>query len=85
MALKLGKLISLAASDSFPPEASMRPEQAIQNCAKTKWQQFLGIGLTEEGELEIINSDMTAERALWLIAWAERWALGLDDHDHDND
>ncbi len=63
----------------FPPSSSLRPEQAIGNCAKMKWSQFLGIGLTEDGEFEVINSDMTAERALWLVAWAERWALGLDD------
>ena len=83
MALKIGKLISPVDSDSFPPEASLRPEQAIGICAKMKWSQFIGIGTTEDGELEIINSDMTAERALWLITWAERWALGLDDRDND--
>ena len=33
---------------------------------KTRWTQFLGIGITEEGEFEVVNSDMTAERALWL-------------------
>ncbi len=65
----------------FPPSCSMRPEQAIGTCAKVKWRNFIGIGLTEDGEFEVINSDMTAERALWLIAWAQRWALGLDDED----
>jgi len=27
----------------------------------------------------VVNSDMTAERALWLVKWAERWAMGLDE------
>ena len=31
-----------------------------------------------EGEFEVINSEMTAERALWLIEWAKRWAMGLE-------
>jgi hypothetical protein len=29
----------------------------------------------------VINSEMTAERALWLIEWAKRWALGLDEEE----
>ena len=63
----------------FPLSPTMRPEQAIGTCSETRWTHFLGIGLTEAGEFEVVNSDMTAERALWLIKWAERWALGLDD------
>ena len=31
-----------------------------------------------KGEFEVINSEMTAERALWLIEWAKRWAMGLE-------
>jgi hypothetical protein len=49
------------------------------NCARTQWDQFIGLGITEAGEFEIVNSDMTAERALWLIEWAKRWAMGLDE------
>ena len=63
----------------FPPRPTLRPEQAVGTCQKTRWQQFLGIGITEEGEFEVVNSDMTAERALWLVKWAERWAMGLDE------
>jgi hypothetical protein len=63
----------------FPPSSSLRPEQAIGNCARTQWSQFIGLGITEAGEFEIVNSDMTAERALWLIEWAKRWAMGLDE------
>lgn len=63
----------------FPPRPTLRPEQAVGMCRKTRWSQFLGIGITEEGEFEVVNSDMTAERALWLVKWAERWAMGLDE------
>jgi hypothetical protein len=63
----------------FPPSSSLRPEQVIGNCSRTQWSQFIGLGITEAGEFEIVNSDMTAERALWLIEWAKRWALGLDE------
>lgn len=63
----------------FPHSTSLRPEQAIGSCAKVKWTEFIGLGLTEAGNFEIVNSDMTAERALWLIKWAERWAMGLDE------
>jgi len=63
----------------FPPSATLRPEQAVGTCMKTRWTQFLGIGITEGGDFEVVNSDMTAERALWLVKWAERWAMGLDE------
>lgn len=63
----------------FPASGNLRPEQAVGTCQKTRWNQFLGIGITEEGEFEVVNSDMTAERALWLVKWAERWAMGLDE------
>ena len=63
----------------FPIGTTLRPEQAIETCQKASWTDFLGIGITEQGEFEVVNSDMTAERALWIIKWAERWALGLDD------
>lgn len=56
----------------FPPSTSMRPDQAIGSCAKVTWTQFIGLGLTEAGEFEIVNSDMTAERALWLIECCTR-------------
>ena len=46
--------------------------------AKLEWQEVIGIGITAEGEFEVINSEMTAERALWLIEWAKRWAMGLE-------
>lgn len=60
-------------------ETELRPDGAIELCRRTGWKQFLGIGITEEGEFEVVNSDMTAERALWLVKWAERWAMGLDE------
>jgi hypothetical protein len=63
----------------FPPRPTLRPEQAVGSCQKTRWSQFLGIGITEAGEFEVVNSDMTAERALWLVKWTERWAMGLDE------
>jgi len=63
----------------FPTTETLRPAQAVAACAKVAWTDFVGFGLTEDGDFEIINSDMTAERALWLAEWARRWALGLDD------
>jgi len=62
----------------FPPSDSLRPAQAIGELAKLDWQELIGIGITSAGEFEVINSEMTAERALWLIEWAKRWAMGLE-------
>jgi hypothetical protein len=81
------ELVDMAASDTrpsaeivdFPPSPTLRPDQAVGTCMKTRWTQFLGIGITEAGDFEVVNSDMTAERALWLVKWAERWAMGLDE------
>jgi hypothetical protein len=62
----------------LPPSDSLRPAQAIGELAKLDWQEVIGIGITSAGEFEVINSEMTAERALWLIEWAKRWAMGLE-------
>ena len=62
----------------LPPSDSLRPAQAIGELAKLDWQEVIGIGITGAGEFEVINSEMTAERALWLIEWAKRWAMGLE-------
>ena len=61
-----------------PINGRLAPEKAIGACLNTSWTSFLGIGITEEGNFEVVNSEMTAERALWLIKWAERWAMCLD-------
>ena len=63
----------------FPIAETLRPEQAIGEAAKISWRQVLVVGFAEAGELEVVNSDMTAERALWLLEWARRWALGIDE------
>lgn len=63
----------------FPPTETLRPEQAIGAASKLRWEQFIGLGVTESGDFEVINSEMTAERALWLLEWGRRWALGLDE------
>ncbi len=65
----------------FPPSETLRPQQAIGEVAKVDWEQFIGLGVTAAGEFEVVNSEMTAERALWLIEWARRWALGLDEEE----
>ncbi|HEX2581246.1 MAG TPA: hypothetical protein VHL08_04650 [Dongiaceae bacterium] len=70
---------SLADIVDFPVTDSLKPEQALAIAAKQQWQQFIGLGFTADGEMEIINSEMTAERALWLLSWAKRWAMGLDE------
>ena len=41
--------------------------------------QVLVVGFTDDGDFEVVNSDMTAERALWLLEWGKRWALGVDE------
>ena len=63
----------------FPIAETLRPEQAVGEAAKVRWTQVLVVGFTEAGDFEVVNSDMTAERALWLLEWGKRWALGVDD------
>jgi hypothetical protein len=63
----------------FPLSETLRPEQATAEIAKVEWEDVIALGVTTDGAFEVINSEMTAERALWLIEWAKRWALGLDD------
>ena len=62
----------------LPPAETLRPDQAIGELGKLAWEEVIGIGVTSDGEFEVINSAMTAERALWLIEWAKRWAMGLE-------
>lgn len=61
----------------FPISETLRPEQAVGEVVKAQWQQLIAIGLTAEGDFEVINSEMSAERALWLLEWGKRWAMGL--------
>ena len=63
----------------FPIAGTLRPEQALAEAAKVAWTEVLALGLTEAGEFQVINSALSAERALWLCEWGRRWALGLDD------
>src|SRR5262249_56676271 len=70
--------MSMALVIDLPPSETLRPDQAVGELAKLEWQEVIGIGITAEGEFEVINSEMTAERALWLIEWAKRWAMGLE-------
>lgn len=63
----------------FPLSDSLRPDQAAAEIGKVGWQDVIGLGVTTQGDFEVINSAMTSERALWLIEWAKRWALGLDE------
>jgi hypothetical protein len=62
----------------LPPSETLCPDQAIGVLGKLEWQEVIGIGITATGEFEVVNSAMTAERALWLIEWAKRWAMGLE-------
>ena len=64
-----------------PRAETLRPDQAIGELAKVAWDEVIGIGVTAAGDFEVINSAMTAERALWLIAWAKRWAMGLENNE----
>jgi hypothetical protein len=63
----------------FPISDSLRPEQVTGALAKRQWESLIGIGITEDGDFEAICSDMTAERALWIVEWARQWALGIDE------
>lgn len=76
-----GDETDMATVVDFPPSETLRPEQAVGEVAKVKWDQFIGLGVTAEGDFEVVNSEMTAERALWLLEWGRRWALGLDEED----
>ncbi len=67
----MGEIVALPAVDS------MTAGEAVGQIAGAGWRQVIGIGVTDAGSLEIINSNMSAERALWLTEWARRWALGL--------
>jgi hypothetical protein len=69
----------------FPISDSLRPEQVVGALAKREWESLVGVGITVDGDFEILNSDMTAERALWIVEWARQWALGLDEDDDDED
>ena len=62
----------------LPRAETLRPDQAIGEMTKLAWQEVIGMGVTASGDFEVINSAMTAERALWLIEWAKRWAMGLE-------
>lgn len=75
----MAKAGAMATVVDFPPSETLRPEQAIAAAGKQRWEQFIGLGVTENGDFEVINSEMTAERALWLLEWGRRWALGLDE------
>ena len=62
----------------FPRAEQMGPQDAVVEIGKTEWQQIISLGVTRSGEFEIVNSEMSAERALWLLEWAKRWAMGLE-------
>lgn len=67
----------------FPISDNLRPEQVVGALAKRDWESLIGVGITVHGDLEVLNSDMTAERALWIVEWARQWALGLDEDEDD--
>jgi hypothetical protein len=67
----------------FPLSDTLKPTQATAEIAKVEWEDVIGLGVTADGAFEVINSEMTAERALWLIEWAKRWALGLVEEELD--
>ncbi|WP_119461828.1 hypothetical protein [Rhodospirillaceae bacterium SYSU D60014] len=66
---------------AFPTSETLRPQQAVAEIGKVAWEQVIGLGVTADGDFEVINSEMTAERALWLIEWAKRWAMGLEEEE----
>ena len=70
---------AVASVIDFPISETLRPEQAAGEIAKARWQQVIAIGVTADGDFQVINSEMSAERALWLLEWGRRWALGLDE------
>ena len=69
----------MASVVDFPISDTLRPDQVAGEIVKAKWRQLIAIGVTADGDFEVINSEMSAERALWLLEWGKRWALGLDE------
>lgn len=69
----------------FPISDRLRPEQVVGELGKRRFECLIGIGIDEDGDFVVVASDMTAERALWLVEWARQWALGLDDLFDDDD
>lgn len=67
----------------FPVSDRLRPEQVVGELGKQDWESLIGVGITTEGDFEVLNSDMSAERALWIIEWARQWALGLDEDEYE--
>jgi hypothetical protein len=72
-----GRIEAMGDIVALPVKENMTTGEAIGQMAGAGWRQVIGIGVTADGSLEIINSNMSAERALWLTEWARRWALGL--------
>ena len=70
---------------AFPLADSLRPDQVVGELGKPDWESLIGIGITSDGDFHVLASDMTAERALWIVEWARQWALGLDDLWEDED
>jgi len=70
---------------NFPTSDRLRPEQVVGELGKSEWESLIGIGIGTDGDLQVLASDMTAERALWIVEWARQWALGLDDLWEDED
>ena len=69
----------------FPVSDRLQPEQVVGELGKPRWESLIGIGISADGDFHVIASDMTAERALWIVEWARQWALGLDDLWEDED
>src|SRR5262249_11759777 len=76
----IGRL-TMALVIDLPPSETLRPDQAVGELAQVGRPEGVGLGITAAGDFEVINSEMTAERALWLIEWAKRWAMGLEDEE----
>lgn len=64
----------------LPAHERMTPEQCLAVCAREPWERVIVVGYQEgRGDVVLRSSGMTREQALWIVEWARRHALGLDE------
>jgi hypothetical protein len=63
----------------LPPLEALHSGHAIGELGKLAWDEAIGTGVTVDGDFEIINSAMTAERALWVHRMGQALGDGARD------
>ncbi|HNQ98347.1 MAG TPA: hypothetical protein PKN52_00025 [Trueperaceae bacterium] len=57
----------------MPRSDHLRPEQALAEASKTDWDEVIVIGIDKSGAFDMVNSEISLERALFLLEWARRY------------